>query len=86
MVHEKQLVQNSTVAWHPGVRDAIVHISALTKVFVGHTYTIRVAESDSVLPVALPVIADEGEAIAELPLRRKSFDLTVTLRSREIQL
>ena len=83
VVHEKQLVQNSTVAWHPGVRDAIVHISALTKVFVGHTYTIRVAESDSVLPVALPVIVDEGEAIAELPLRRKSFDLTVTLRSRE---
>lgn len=83
VLHDKQLVYNSTVAWHKGDKEASCHISALTRVFVGHTYTIRVSESDAVHPLALPFVVDEGEKIAELPLRRKFFNLIVTLRSRD---
>lgn len=83
LLSDRQLVHSTTIAWMPGSREAVCNLSKLTRIFIGRQYTIRVVDSDTVHPLAKVVIPNEGETIAELPVHRRSYSLTATLRSRD---
>ena len=81
--HNRQLVATTSIAWAPGATDLVTPISGLTPIFLGHTYTLKVVQSASVDELVVSLVGEQAAQIVDLPLRRRSFPLAVTLRSRQ---
>ena len=78
-----QLVASTTVTWLANQPNVVSKLSALASLFVGQQYTVRVIESESVLPVTLPVAVEHYAQELPLPLSRVWKRARVTLRSRQ---
>ena len=83
VVQTGQLVASTTITWQPNQPSVVSKLSALASLFVGQQYTVRVVESESVLPVTLPVAVEHYAQELPLPLSRVWKRARVTLRSRQ---
>ncbi len=83
VLQQGQLVATTTVQWLHATPERIIELSTLASLFVGQQYTVRVAQSDSVLPVNLQAVIEHIPQLLPMPLPRVWHCAHVTLRSRQ---
>ena len=61
MLHKNHVLAATNLAWARSESDLYTVVSQLTPLFVGHCYTLRVAESASVQPLSVQLVGPTGQ-------------------------
>jgi hypothetical protein len=93
VLHNSRLIASQHLAWARNATDLHLPISksitpdgyamGMADIFFGHTYTLRVLESASVQPLTVQLVAEESTQQINLPLRRRFYCATVTIKSKQ---